>query len=711
MNENSASKLRMLFPHKEPKGFVGFSGMMRVFDIKASFPKVSTDDCIALYGFFESKKERRVLDLVRLSSVESQGFKVSKNLADSGVRIKEYSLFDKSYKDEVIFDITNTTLPRRLSRGYAIEKFKIDRNFLNLIKENYKKSTGLALVEWNELESAPDFPNKTVFYSGRVKKENDAVDIYREFGTMIRAIVIAETVKNQDRFNQILGDMRLRKLLKLQVVLVTNAIFSTVGLEVKKSSIDADYQKKYVWGKNLEDVFNSVSGLSSVIAKVLHITDLEASFQKSFIAQEEAMLNSYIKSSNSTNYSEKNQAIHEERGRVAGLIKDRVTIADVVQDFGGAEILKHNANILCISPDHDDSKPSMKLNHSKGTCRCFSCGFGGDVFNVVMQLKNISWRESVDLLAESYNIHTGYDAIEEIFDNNSSKERLVSSILARYKEDINEEEYEYLLKLDVHGLKAYEYKKKDEIEKKIVYDVKEKKVFSESSPALSSFVLNSVPATENNAALKYLRETRGFKNIPPELRVFNGRHTDDDGKVSTHSLVGFINQKNGSDGKYYSGGIVGRARSFGEKSITVLNPHNLKKENPNFIIAESQWDLVAFYNDAKGRAVYDNSVVIILNGTAQSDMAKQFINEHKGYYSGLVILTQADGPNQQAMSSLVFGTEITKHAHVWYTDEEVEIKKDINDLLRDGIEISSRFNTPIDEYMTDVVARKNSISL
>ncbi|MDQ1340808.1 MAG: ZnF protein [Campylobacterota bacterium] len=708
MNENSIRILGVSFPNKVKRSQIGFFAVMRILDIKASFPRVSADDCVALYSFFESKKERDILNLVRLSSVESLGFKVGKNVSEAGIRIKEYSIFDKAYKDEVIFDISDTTLPRHLSRGYAIEKFKLDRNFLNLIKENYKKSTGLSLVEWNEVESAPDFYNKTVFYSGKFRDENDKKDIYREFGTMLRAIVIAETVKNQDRFNQILGDPELRKLLRLQVVLVTNAIFNTMGLGVKKSTIAPEYQKGYVWGKSIEDVFNSVNALSSVVAKIIHTTDLEASFQKSYIAQREAITSAYINSPKSVNYGERDQAIYDERGRIASIIRDSITIEDIARDFGGAEILKHNAPIRCISPDHEDTNPSMSLNHSKQTCKCHGCGFQGDIFYTVMQLRNVSWKESVDLIAETYGIHTGYDTINSFFDNNASKEKLIDSILNKYRGKINKEEFEFISNLDLQSLKEYEYKKKDEDEKNIVYDVKERKVFSESATILDSFVLNSVPATENSAAMKYLRETRGFKNIPPELRVFNGRHTNDEGKVSTHSLVGFINQKNGSDGKYYAGGIVGRARSFGEKAITVLNPHNLKKPNPNFIIAESQWDLVAFYNDTKGRAVYDNSVSVILNGTAQSDMAQQFINEHKGYYSGLIILTQADGPNQKAMSSLVFGTEITKHAHVWYTDEEVEMKKDINDLLRDGVEISSRFNTPIDEYMTDVVARKNN---
>ena len=44
------------------------------------------------------------------------------------------------------------------------------------------------------------------------------------------------------------------------------------------------------------------------------------------------------------------------------------------------------------------------------------------------------------------------------------------------------------------------------------------------------------------------------------------------------------------------------------------------------------------------------------------------------------------------MQRLHFGTGITKISHFNYTDEEVERKKDVNDLLRDGVKLSDRIN-------------------
>jgi len=37
--------------------------------------------------------------------------------------------------------------------------------------------------------------------------------------------------------------------------------------------------------------------------------------------------------------------------------------------------------VKCLSPEHDDSNPSMRIDKISGLFGCFSCGFGGDIFD------------------------------------------------------------------------------------------------------------------------------------------------------------------------------------------------------------------------------------------------------------------------------------------------------------------------------------------
>ena len=40
-----------------------------------------------------------------------------------------------------------------------------------------------------------------------------------------------------------------------------------------------------------------------------------------------------------------------------------------------------DAIVKCLSPDHDDSNPSMRIDRITGVFNCFSCGFKGNLFN------------------------------------------------------------------------------------------------------------------------------------------------------------------------------------------------------------------------------------------------------------------------------------------------------------------------------------------
>lgn len=705
--EKALSVIERLFPHKVLKGDLGFDGIIKILEAKAYFPRLETDRCIDLWTFCESNKFD-ISSIARLSSIETLGFKIDKALEESGLLTREFSPLNREFRDEVFFDISSTTLPRRLSRGYILDKFSIDREFLDAVIGTYKKKRGLNLRKSPNAQTSLDFYNRTVFYadsSSPGSNETQAAKLQQEFSSVLRAIVIAETVGSQERYKQVLGNPTLAKLLKLQVVLVTDAVFKSVGLPVKKESISADFKKSYVWGRTHEEVLDNISALSAAVAKTVDAVDLESLFQKAYAAQIDKKKMTYINNRDTVDYTSLNQALYDERSRVIDEINSSVRIDDVIRDFGGVEILKDGSNFKshCVSPDHDDKDPSLKISTAKNVCNCYSCGFGGNMFTVVQGIKGISFPEAVDLIADKYNINTNYEFIKEQFKSNNNKDALVRSILTKYGKKITDAEYSGLLDMDIRKLKKYDYEKQYEVEKEEVYTIKQKpEPRVDEKREQNSYIFTSDDVQNNQAAMEYLTGVRGYKEIPPGMKVMNCKYKYLDKKITTHHLVGFINMKNGTDGKYYSGESVGKARSIGEKALTVLNEENLKKENPNFVTTESQWDYGAFYNDPIGKRVIENSVVVILNGTSMADSAAQFINEHKGHYSGLIILGQADNPNQKAMNRIVFGTAISKHTHLWYTDEEVEAKADGNDLLRAGVTLSERFSQNLSVFERDV---------
>lgn len=67
--------------------------------------------------------------------------------------------------------------------------------------------------------------------------------------------------------------------------------------------------------------------------------------------------------------------------------------------------------VRCLSPEHDDSNPSMYINQTTGLFHCFSCGFKGNLFNFYgrtvnqLQLKRETLKKKIALkMAESIGL-------------------------------------------------------------------------------------------------------------------------------------------------------------------------------------------------------------------------------------------------------------------------------------------------------------------
>ncbi|MFV0346892.1 MAG: DNA primase [Bacteroidales bacterium] len=83
-------------------------------------------------------------------------------------------------------------------------------------------------------------------------------------------------------------------------------------------------------------------------------------------------------------------------------VKDSANIEDVVGEY--VNLKRRGVNFIGLCPFHNEKTPSFTVSPSKGICKCFGCGGGGNVFNFIMQIENLNFIESVKFLAKKYGI-------------------------------------------------------------------------------------------------------------------------------------------------------------------------------------------------------------------------------------------------------------------------------------------------------------------
>lgn len=83
-------------------------------------------------------------------------------------------------------------------------------------------------------------------------------------------------------------------------------------------------------------------------------------------------------------------------------IMDAAQIVDVVSEF--VTLRRRGVNYVGLCPFHNEKTPSFSVSPSKGICRCFSCGKGGNVVHFIMEHEQLSYYEALKWLAHKYGI-------------------------------------------------------------------------------------------------------------------------------------------------------------------------------------------------------------------------------------------------------------------------------------------------------------------
>ncbi len=83
-------------------------------------------------------------------------------------------------------------------------------------------------------------------------------------------------------------------------------------------------------------------------------------------------------------------------------VRGAADVVDVVGEY--VRLKKRGSNYVGLCPFHSEKTPSFNVNPSLGIFKCFGCGEGGDVFSFLSRIENLSFPESVTILAERVGI-------------------------------------------------------------------------------------------------------------------------------------------------------------------------------------------------------------------------------------------------------------------------------------------------------------------
>lgn len=90
-------------------------------------------------------------------------------------------------------------------------------------------------------------------------------------------------------------------------------------------------------------------------------------------------------------------------GRISDVDRERVRDANRIEAVIGDYVALKRAgggNLKGLCPFHDEKTPSFNVSVARGFYHCFGCGAGGDVFEFLMQIDQLTFVEAVQQLAE-----------------------------------------------------------------------------------------------------------------------------------------------------------------------------------------------------------------------------------------------------------------------------------------------------------------------
>ena len=343
--------------------------------------------------------------------------------------------------------------------------------------------------------------------------------------------------------------------------------------------------------------------------------------------------------------------------------------SDIVEIIGEHIPLEQKGkNYFALCPFHDDHNPSMSVSKEKQIYKCFVCGASGNVFNFLMDYENISFLESVKIVANKVNVPI--DIVEYKSKSNDKHKELYDIY------DISNKYYQNNL-YTKEGIKALEYLKKRNIDDNIIkefgiglslrsklYDLLKNKNYSDDLLIKSGIVIES-----NNKIYDSFLNRIIFPLYDLDNKVvgFSGRIYEDSDQSK------YMNSKDSEI--FHKGEMIYNYKLAKEES----------KKKKHIIITEGFMDVIGLYK-------YGIKNVIATMGTAVTTKQISIIKK----LSNNIILC-FDGDNAGEIATISCANEMIKSGikpNIIRLDQGLDPEEYIDKF---GVE---KFNEKIEKAMT-----------
>ncbi len=304
-------------------------------------------------------------------------------------------------------------------------------------------------------------------------------------------------------------------------------------------------------------------------------------------------------------------------------IRNANDIVDVISQY---VILKRSGrNFMGLCPFHKEKSPSFSVSPDRQYYHCFGCHKGGDVYNFIMEMEKLSFREALEFLAER-----GHVKLPEVNDEEFNKKQYMLSRMSKinletatfyherlYTPDAKiAQDYVKQRKLDNHTLKAFKIGYSGEYNE--LYTFLKGKGFKDHE-ILATGLVNQ---NEKGEFIDRFRKRLMFPIISVYGKpvAFGGRRLEDNDKLAKYI--------NSNENLVYSK----------KKHLFALNLAK-QSEQKKIILVEGYMDVISLYQ----RGI-DNVVASL--GTALTDEQARLLRK---YSQQVIFAYDSDGAGQTAI--------------------------------------------------------------
>ena len=211
-------------------------------------------------------------------------------------------------------------------------------------------------------------------------------------------------------------------------------------------------------------------------------------------------------------------------------IRNSNDIVDVISKY--ITLKRSGRNFFGLCPFHKEKSPSFAVSPDKQIFHCFGCGAGGNVIHFISKIENLSFRESLELLANRVNIE--HPTLQNNEDDKTlklkSKVYEINKIAAEfYHENLYKptskiaQEYIKKRKLDNRTLKAFSIGYAGNFDE--LYKILKSKGYTEEEMLASSLVKKSADGRYMDSFTKRLMFP--IQDVRDRVIAFGGRVLDD----------------------------------------------------------------------------------------------------------------------------------------------------------------------------------------